>query len=300
MLMIYISINLLVNKISLNKRLTLFLIFLFIFGGLSLVSILNIVLTNNLYSETSFYMYKGLFNLPYGESNYIASFFLFIGLLLLSILFNKEQINLELQPIWFRFLFYVFLIVSPIVILILNSRASIIAYIITFSLVLLFKYKKNKVKSIVFLVFLFIIFILISKYTNFIGLLNSRIIDENVNVEARLNQYAEVIETIKHQNISKLLFGNGFGIDKFTFGILIHSLFLKIIYSYGVIGLIIQLYIYLKTFFISNKIFAFPMVGLAVVSMAEPVLFTGLIDYVIVISLATFTYTKNTIYNDKI
>ncbi|MGM9904124.1 MAG: O-antigen ligase family protein [Enterococcus sp.] len=293
MFLLYIGLTLFINDTPFFKKINYFLVFLFTFCGLSLFLIVNIVLKNRLFSTTSIYMYKGLFVLPYGESNYVASFFLFLGLLLLTLLFNKKAFDLSQQPYWYKLIFCIFLIICPIVILILNSRSSIVAYTIILMLLLFKKFLHNKRKTFIISVLIISAVLLTNRYTNFIELVSNRFSGETTNVGARINQYTEVIELIKNESTIKLLLGNGFGTDKFKFGILIHNFFLKIIYSFGIIGLIPQLYIYIKMFFISNKLFSIPLLGLLIVSMVEPVLFTGMIDYLIIISLAMFTHSSD-------
>ncbi|MCD4961905.1 O-antigen ligase family protein [Enterococcus casseliflavus] len=288
MLFILITFSSLSIHVKVEEKIKYFLYFIYGFELFSLVSILRIVIENSLYDSSTIYMYKSLFILPYGESNYVASFFLFFGLFQFTIFFENRFSYFDILNRINKIIFLFFMIIAPVLILILNSRTSILAYIITVAIISL-KNSKNNLKKVAILV-LSSVFIIVyfQKNTNFISLIFDRFLNENNNVSYRFNQFSLVLRDISNGNIFQLFFGNGYGSDKITYGILIHNLILKLLYSLGIFGTSIYLYIYYVLAGLGKRLFFFSMFGLLLGSMFEPILFTNYFDSIMMIIIGFF------------
>ncbi|MFD2803477.1 hypothetical protein ACFSYB_01000 [Litchfieldia salsa] len=160
----------------------------------------------------------------------------------------------------------------------------------------------NLKASVLFSLVVISLFI-VGKETVFFTLILDRFNSESSNILSRLNQYNDIINYIFNNGIIKFFIGNGMGTEKsiFSDGLLIHNILLKLIFSIGLLGIL--LYAIYYYFFLSDlllvsreetelKKYFYSIIALGISSFVEPVLYTSFIEYFLVIYLALVSTLK--------
>lgn len=266
------------------------------FLGASTLKIIYIVWENNLWNTNLIYNYKANFVLAYGSSNYIAAFFACYSIYYLWKILSSDKIKIKNFGV---------LLVYSIVILLLNSRTSMIIYGVFALLLLIVKIIFSKItysKKIFTSIFFLFAMIFISRLPTF-QLMLSRFENENVNLVYRFSQFSEVLEVMKNSEFLNILFGYGFGADKDGFSMLIHNVVLKLIYSTGVVSLVFYIFYIFKFINIGIKElenYTLLVLVLLVISFLEPVMYTALVEYYLAIILAVIQSMKNNFRNKMV
>lgn len=248
------------------------------FVTLTAMSLLVIILNNGLESITGIYQYKNSLILGFGGSNYIAAILTFIGVLSLGIYFSNYIFKLETLYIS---------VICLLMVIVLNSRTAIICFIVGIVLNLISNnYKNIYIYTAVILIVLIIWYMYLK--TNFISLLFIRFSTENGNISVRLNQFSHIFSAIKNFTVFELLFGRGYGSEKIYYGLLIHNLLLKLMYSFGIIGCFVYFRIFIKIFKNVNSPMRIAILTVFIGSMFEPILLTAFFDTIFFIITMTY------------
>ncbi|SDP86353.1 hypothetical protein SAMN05216565_109128 [Litchfieldia salsa] len=291
---IYYSINNFLMHLNQKKIFKFINTFEFTFFLFAIFGIYKIVISNNLYSTNTIYMYKSYFILPFGSSNYISQIMLFFTITFLISALNNRKI-----------IYYLFSTLGITSLFLLNSRSAILSLIITILIFFITSVRKmrfNLKASVLFSLVVISLFI-VGKETVFFTLILDRFNSESSNILSRLNQYNDIINYIFNNGIIKFFIGNGMGTEKsiFSDGLLIHNILLKLIFSIGLLGIL--LYAIYYYFFLSDlllvsreetelKKYFYSIIALGISSFVEPVLYTSFIEYFLVIYLALVSTLK--------
>ncbi|HFD1829666.1 TPA: hypothetical protein QFL99_002587, partial [Enterococcus faecium] len=172
-------------------------------------------------------------------------------------------------------------IICFLLVIILNSRTSIICYIlgVLMNVVHTSISKNSSSKKVLFLLFIFIVaFIYVYLKTEFIELLLSRFTSENGNVSSRFSQFSQTYNDIKQFSLFELFFGRGYGSEKLNSILLIHNFLIKLIYSFGFLGCTIYFALLKNLFSGTEASFRIVLLIVLLGSMFEPALLTAFFD----------------------
>jgi O-antigen ligase len=290
-ILIYTSIGGLF-KYNSEELLELYEKFMKIFLFFTFFGLLLVYVHNGLYLYTTIYDYKPFVELPYGLSNYIAQFVMWIFIYFLFKLIFQ-----------FKFEYLFTLMFATISLLITNSRSAtatlilLIVIVVFINIQRIFKLISNHKLIILISVIPVGSFLILLFHLNIVNLFIERVINYQRNLNDRLQMYTEVINIMKKRNLIPLLFGSGMGSEKSLLvgqGSLIHNVELKLLYDSGFIGFFLYFIYFFRELFKSFSLsrvdkrflaISFQLCAVLITSTIEPVLFTSFLEYFIILPI---------------